>query len=137
MYLLCGSDGGDSWGSNAMRQIIALKASDEEQFLAIHPFWTVERRLEDHAGIAYLSCRVDVAAERKANRPTAIANRALALQSLPFISQGKPIYLGELRVPLSELRTVRYLPLPFETGPVVVITPPLAEVPKVRVFIAA
>lgn len=118
-----------------MRQIIALRPETEEKFVADHPHWTMERRVEDKDGIVWLSFRVDQAAERKANRPLAIATRALLRDwTPPKYADLKPIYVGKLERSLSECRTVRYLPLPHETAPVVIVAPALTQVPAVRMF---
>ncbi len=61
-----------------MLRIVALNPADEAKFLADHPYWTMERRVQDGEGIVWGLFRVDVAAERKAMRTLLIATRAIA-----------------------------------------------------------
>lgn len=113
-----------------MRQIIAVQAAEEDKFLATHLHWTMERRVQDEEGIVFLSFRLDVAAEKKEMRPLLVATRAIA-RDQQIRRLAKPLYAGPQEA-LSERRTYRYRPLPFERQPVTVIAPPLMEVPGAR-----
>lgn len=118
-----------------MRQIVALNLADEDRFLANHPHWAMERRVQDEQGVAWLSFRVDLAAERaerKASIPALIATRAI-YRDQPVKRSTKPFYVGEIATFL-ERRTYRYRPELFELQLITVIAPALMEVPKVRMF---
>ena len=85
----------------------------------------------------WLSFRVDAQAERAANRPLQVANRALTRSYLSGqLLRGlfrAPLYAGP-QEPLSARRTVRYLPAPFQKYAISVTAPPLMEVGEVRIF---
>lgn len=95
----------------------------------------MERRVQDEHGVAWLSFRVDLAAERAhrlSKLPVLIATRAI-YRDQPVKRSTKPFYVGEIATFL-ERRTMRYRPEPFELQPVTVIASALMEVPRVRMF---
>ena len=84
-----------------MRDAGSIKAEAEDKFLAAHPHWSMERRVQDDHGIVWLSFRVDRAAERKANRPLGRSN----LYTIPVIKRIDPS--GELGRPSRPAGSVR------------------------------
>lgn len=120
-----------------MRQIVALNPADEEQFLAAHPNWSMERRFTDPDGVVWLSLRVDQSSERKAIladlKPRLLLQRATNVLKSASTGRTFPIYLGA-QPSWQERRIRSYRPEPCELQAMTVIAPPFDPVPPVRSF---